>query len=283
MVIGGAAVDITGTPESMPRMRDSNIGTVRIHAGGVSMNIARHLAAAGAQVEFVTSTGRGYHGELIRSECRQYGIGMSHLEVSDEHTGVYLSMLDEEGDLLVGLSDMNIFRRITPQYIERLLPELNRCDAVSVDGNLEPETLSFILAHAEVPVFYDPVSISKARRIGTDLSGLYACKPNQYEAGELAGVSADTERGVYRAAEILLSRGVRRVFISMGSDGVCWADRDGLGVLPSVSSEIVDTTGAGDAMSAAIILGCADGLSAEECARLGNEAAAAACRIRLPD
>ena len=46
-IVGGAAIDITGKPDSICRERDSNLGRVGICVGGVGHNIARRLAALG--------------------------------------------------------------------------------------------------------------------------------------------------------------------------------------------------------------------------------------------
>ena len=50
-VIGGAALDITGIPKSICRLRDSNPGTVRLAVGGVARNVAAHLAPYGPEVQ----------------------------------------------------------------------------------------------------------------------------------------------------------------------------------------------------------------------------------------
>ena len=46
-VIGGAALDITGFPKDICRLRDSNLGSVRIAVGGVGRNVASHLVPYG--------------------------------------------------------------------------------------------------------------------------------------------------------------------------------------------------------------------------------------------
>ncbi len=276
-VVGGAAVDITGRPDTICRLRDSNLGVVRISPGGVGKNIARRLPAHHIAVELVTAIGKGYHAQMIREDCRQHGVALSHTLTLDEHTGTFLCVLDEDGDLQVGISDMKILEHITPEYCKTLLPQLNAADMVVLDGNLLPETLAYLAQNVNAPIFYDPVSCAKATRIGGHIGKCYAIKPNRYEATFLSGKSCDTVRGVYRAADWFLERGVARVFISLGPEGVFWADKSGNGVIPSECVQVVDTTGAGDAMSAAIINGCLAKLSAEDCARAGNAASAAIC------
>ena len=276
-VIGGAAVDITGRPDSLCRLRDSNPGTVRVTPGGVGKNIAKRLPAYGVQTELITAIGKGYHGQLIQEDCAAARVSLTYARVLDEHTGTYLSVLDEDGDMLVGVSDMHIFERLTPDYFAPLLPMLNGADMAVLDGNLTPETLAYLTGNLTTPIFFDPVSCAKAKRIGDHIGRCYAIKPNRFEAGFLSGRSCDTIRGVYRASDWFIEQGVTRVFISLGPEGVFYADKDDCGVLPSECAAVVDTTGAGDSMCGAIIDGCLRGLTAEQCAKNGNAASAAVC------
>ncbi len=277
-VIGGAAIDITGKPDSICRERDSNPGKVRIRVGGVGHNIACHLSRYNYQVELVTALGSGYHANMVRESCEQSGVSLRNTLASSEHTGTYIGVFDEDGDMLVGISDMSVLDRITPDYLSGILPQINESDLCVVDGNLSPEALAYLCRSVSIPLFYDPVSCSKAKRIGGHIGKCYAIKPNRFEAGFLSGKSCDTIRGIYRASDWFIEQGVKRVFISLGEEGVYWADENGCGVLPADCKNVPDTHGAGDAMSAAMIDGCVKNLPTEECARLGNEAGVRVCK-----
>ncbi len=277
-IIGGAAVDITGRPDNLCRLRDSNLGRVTLSAGGVGHNVAKRLTAYDIQTELITAMGVGFHAQMIRDDCAKYGVGLTHaLACKDAHTAVFLCILDDDGDLLSGISDMTVMQRLTPAYLAPLLKEINESDMVVLDGNLEPETLDYLTHSLTVPIFFDPVSCAKAARIGQNIGRCFAIKPNRFEAGFLSGKSCDTIRGVYRASDWFLEQGVQRVFISLSNEGVFWADKDGCGVLPAACQSAVNTTGAGDAMCGAIIHGCLNGLSSEQCAIEGNLAGARVC------
>lgn len=273
-IIGGAAIDITGKPDSICRERDSNLGRVQIRVGGVGHNIAKRLAALDYSIELVTAIGSGFHASMVRNSCELAGVSLKHTYVGTEHTGTYIGVFDEDGDMLVGISDMAVLDHLTPDYLAPLLPQINASAMCVIDGNLSPDALDFLCNNVTAPLFYDPVSCAKADRIGKNIGKCYAIKPNRFEAGFLSGRSCDTLRGIYRASDWFLEQGVKRVFISLGEEGVYWADADGCGVIPAECNGIVDTTGAGDAMGAAIIDGCVKGLSTEACAQLGNAASA---------
>lgn len=273
-VVGGAAIDITGKPDSICRERDSNLGRIGIRVGGVGHNIAKRLAALSYQVELVTAIGSGFHAGMVRESCRKANVSLNHAFVGTEHTGMYIGVFDEDGDMLVGISDMAVLDHLTPDYLAALLPQLNTSRMCVIDGNLSPESLGYLCNHVTAPLFYDPVSCAKAKRIGGNIGSCYAIKPNRFEAGFLSGKSCDTLRGIYRASDWFLEQGVKRVFIDLVEEGVYWADSDGCGVVPAQARDVSNASVAGDAMSAAIIDGCVRELSAEACAFLGAQASA---------
>ena len=265
-IVGGAALDITGLPDGICRLRDSNLGTVRLQVGGVGRNIGCRLKRYALDVELITVIGNDFRADMIEEDCLQHGIGMAHSLRLDAPSATFLCVLDEERDLLAGVSDMEIMAQLTPAFLEQKLELLNGADAVVLDANLQPESLAFLTEHVRAPLYYEPVSCAKARRIGGNIGRCYMVKPNRYEAAYLSGCSCDTVRGVYRAAEWFLREGVQRVFVSLGAEGVVWADGDGCGYIEAEPITVVDTTGAGDAMCAAIIHG--NRASAQLCAGL---------------
>lgn len=278
LVIGGAAVDISGSPKGAFRPGDSNPGTVRLSVGGVGRNLARRLAArGGVDVELVTALGADGHAALIERDCAEHRVGLHHVLRTPGRTATYLCIHDAEGELQGAIADMEIFGALTPERLAAVLPEINRADLCALDANLSEAALAYLAENVTPPIFFDPVSCAKAPRLGRHLGRCFAIKPNRAEAAVLSGCDCDDEVGLRRAADVLLGLGVERVFISLGPEGVFHADRGGAGVVPAERTAVVDTTGAGDAMGAAIIHACLDGLDTVACARLGNHAGALAC------
>jgi pseudouridine kinase len=82
------------------------------------------------------------------------------------------------------------------------------------------------------------------------------------------------------AAKQLVSLGAEIVIITLGEKGVAYADRSGGGHIQARKTEVVDSTGAGDALSAAVIFGLLNELSLDEAMRLGVTAASLTLRSR---
>jgi len=92
--------------------------------------------------------------------------------------------------------------------------------------------------------------------------------------GEAKAISGEGEPE--RVAAWFRRRGVREIALTMGADG-CYASGEGFeGVVPAVSVQPVDGTGAGDAFAAGVLYGKLTGWSFEDSVRLGAAAGALA-------
>ncbi len=269
-VIGGVNMDIGGSPFVKLVMRDSNPGVITARPGGVGRNIAHDLRLLGVDVSLVAAIGGDVYGQGILDSCAALGIDMSLARIlPDRRSSTYLYVTDETGDMEIGIADMEITSCITPEYIAELLPKLNEYDAVVLDANLDAETLEFAAKNITVPIIADPVSTAKAVRLLPVLDRLWAMKPNVYEAEKLTGENDPAE-----AAKALLAKGVKRVFISLGEEGMLAADAEHTEILPRELVTVVNTTGAGDAATAAIVWAGLRGCDIAGCARAAVKAGA---------
>lgn len=269
-VIGGANVDIGGRSATALALRDSNPGFVSQRYGGVGRNIAHDLCLLGERVRLITAIGGDLYGAGLRESCLRLGMDLSHaLILPEERSSSYLYVTDGNGDMLVGISDMEITRRLTPAALKGALEAINASDAVVVDANLEEETLRWIAANCRAPLYADPVSAAKAKRLRPLLGRLRALKPNLLEAAALTG---ETEPEA--AVSALLARGVERVFLSLGSRGILAAEGEARVALPCEPQPVVNTTGAGDAALAALVWADRRGRELADCARAALHAGA---------
>lgn len=256
-VIGAANIDIGGIPSRSLIAGDSNPGTISIQYGGVGRNIACNLCMLGMHVKLITAIGNDMLGSDMLRQCESLGMDMSWaLRIPDSDSSMYLSVNDEQGDMAVAIDHTDICGRITPAYIDTVRDVLSRAAAVVMDANISADTfmhIKGICAAAGVPVYADPVSTSLAVRLRPMLDGIEAVKPNRLEAEYLSGMTIRTEADCIAAAEAILDMGVRRVFISMGSEGMLAADRNDMYIIGAYPAEAVCTAGAGDSATAAIV------------------------------
>ncbi len=277
VVVGGVNMDIGGRPNAPLVAADSNPGVVRMSLGGVGRNIAHNMALLGLDVRLLTAFGEDGHAQRIAASCGELGVDISRsLVVPGERTSTYLFIADEAGEMALALSDMEIYRHITPAYLASRSQLLQNAQLVIVDANIPAEAIAWLAEHVKPPIFADPVSTAKADKLRPVLGRLHTLKPNRIEAELLSGVAITDEGSLNRAADALLSTGLRRVFISLGGDGVLAADHSGRARLPCLPGRMVNTTGCGDAFMAALAWAYLEGSALEETARAGLAAASIA-------
>ena len=276
-VVGGVNMDIGGRAHAPLVARDSNPGTVRMSLGGVGRNIAHNLALLGADVRMLTAFGDDVYAQKIAASCGELGIDISQaLTVPGASTSTYLFLSGDDGDMALAVSDMEIYQHVTPAYLQSRRALLDNAQVIIVDTNIPAESIQWLCENAKAPVFADPVSTAKAVRLRPVLGRLHTLKPNRMEAELLSGVAITDGESLERAAQTLLDTGLRRVFISLGGDGVYAADHNEALRLPCCPARMVNATGAGDAFMAALAWAYLEGTGLERTARAAQAAAAIA-------
>ena len=274
-IIGGINIDIEGAPLKAIKYHDSNPGKIRLSYGGVGRNIAENLARLGGDCAMISVVG----DEPMSRGAMEYlgGLGgdVSHVRVIQGETpSMYLSILDDKGDMEIGLSDMDIIRHITPEYITSIKGYLESASVIALDGNLTEE----LLDHATMTLkgtklFYDPVSANKGIRAKNFVGRFFAVKPNRIEAEAILDMKIQDDEDIKEAGRRFLELGVSQVFITLGEDGVFYMERGDEGFIrPGKNMLIRSATGAGDSFSACILLGISLGMGAAKIAHLGMTA-----------
>ena len=277
LVIGAASLDLKGHTSGELYHGASSPGLVRRSVGGVARNVAENLARLGVNVSLLTALGDDATGELVLRQAREVGVDTSQvLTVSGGRTGAYLAVLDSSGALHAAVHDMAVLEAISPRYLHDRRKLIAEAAMVVVDANLAPaalETLFGITYKNGVRVCADPTSPLLAARLRPHVSQLALTTPNAAEAEALSGLSVDDDEDALRVARYLISLGVGLAVITLGEHGLAYATSDESGRFPAIRAEIVDPTGAGDALTAGVIFGLLNDLEPVEAVRLGLSAA----------
>jgi ribokinase len=165
--------------------------------------------------------------------------------------------------------------RLVPRDVRRAGPALR--GAKVLISQLEPPLAAIAEAvrmakAAHVPVILD-AGPARPLPVGL-LRGLAIVRANAVEAEALTGVHVTGRRSARRAAEALLSRGVGAAAVEAGEEGDLIVWRDGECWLPRLDVPAVDSTGAGDAFTAALAVQLSEGRSLAEAGPFANAAAA---------
>lgn len=279
LVIGSAGVDIVGRTSSDLQPGTSNPANIRSSFGGVARNVAENLARLGQPVKLLTAIGDDEPGDQLLRQAKSTGINVEDiLIVHEQPTSTYLAVIDSEGTLQFALDDMRTIRSVTPAYIRKNVKWFARASIIFVDSNLSKESLRtvFSLAYkAGVPVCADPTAVGLAQRLIPYLPRLHLVTPNSAEASVLCGWSIQVSdmKQATDAAKCLVSQGVDIAIITLAEFGVCYATSEMNGHIPALRTEILDPTGAGDALTATVIFALINQIPLDDAVRLGVSAA----------
>jgi pseudouridine kinase len=99
--------------------------------------------------------------------------------------------------------------------------------------------------------------------------------PNAAETTALCGLenTANDYETAINAARHLVSLGTKIAVVTLAEKGLAYADGSGGGFIPAINTRVVDSSGAGDAFSGAVIFGLLNDVPIDEAMRLGVTAA----------
>lgn len=280
LVIGAAGVDMVGQLRGELRMGASAPSQIRSSFGGVARNVAENLARLGQPVRLISMVGSDRLGDQLIEQLQAAGVDTQGvLRHPDQPTGTYLAVVNSRGELQFALDDLRTSALLSPKEIQDFAGLFDEAAALFVDANVTKETLRTVVSLARrshLPIIADPTSITLAEKLRPHLRKLFMVTPNVAEAEILCQlpIEASRRRQVLDAAKCLVSQGVGVVLISLARLGVCYATSETAGFVPAIQTEIVDPTGAGDALSAAVIFALLNDIPLDEAVRLGVSAAA---------
>jgi len=269
VVVGGANLDVKAHSSRPVVAATSNPGTTTLAPGGVGRNIAEALARLGTPTALVAAVGTDAFGDRVLEATATAGVDTSGVRRTAERTGTYTAVLDADGELVAAVADMAATEELSPADVDAAAEVIAGARLVVLDGNLAAATLvraAELAQAAGVRVVVEPVSVPKARLLAPLFAverPVFVATPNDDELAALGGLAA------------LHERGVECVWVRHGADGSMLSDGSGSISIPAVPvAEVLDVTGAGDAMLAGFCHALLAGASPAEAAAYGHAAAA---------
>ena len=269
-IVGGANMDIQGFPSDKLIYNDSNVGNVKLSLGGVGRNIGENLVKLGVSTKLISVIGDDIYGSKILEEANLIGLDMQHsLILKGEATSTYLAILDEKHDMALAISSMDIYERMTVDFIKEKRNVIEGSKVCILDTNIPVDVMEYILTtHKDIDFFLDTVSTTKAKKVKDLIQYFHTIKPNKIETETLTGIKINNEEDLKKAADYFLNLGVKNVFITLGEDGVFYSDGENVNHMKTKPINPVNVTGAGDSFTAAIVYGHINQLGIYESARM---------------
>ncbi|MBO0914116.1 ribokinase [Streptomyces laculatispora] len=252
LVVGSANADLVVGVDRRPAPGETVLGSdLAVHPGGKGANQAVAAARLGARTALLARVGDDAHGRLLLESQRSAGVDTTGVLVGGAPTGVALITVDPSGDNSIVVSP-GANARLTPEDIRAAGPLLAASRVVSVQLEIPLDTVA---ETARALPSGTRLVLNPSPPAPLPAEVLAACDPlvlNEHEARSILGRDAGTTPESW--AQALTALGPRSVVITLGAGGALAADtRTGDFVrVPSPTVDAVDTTGAGDAFTAAL-------------------------------
>ncbi|HET7146339.1 MAG TPA: PfkB family carbohydrate kinase [Gaiellaceae bacterium] len=261
--LGDVMLDVIVRPEQPLARGDDVRARTRTGAGGQAANVAAWAASLGAQARCIAKRGDDATGELLARELDAHGVDLVG-PVAPGETGVVVSLV-EDGERSMA-SDRGVAPSFAPDELE---PGWCACDVLHLSGYAllrEPVRDTALLAAR--------LARRDGARISVDVAAwteIRAFGPVRFR--ELLDTLApevlfatEAEWQMLGGAYLTAPTGV----IKRGARGCVVVTEDAQLDFAPLATDVVDATGAGDALAAGFLLGG----SLEEAARRGLECAA---------
>ncbi len=260
-------------PVPVVRVRDTE------HRLGGAANVARQVAALGAEVSLAGVIGDDAAGEDFLRLCGASNINTrAVIRLPERRTTRKLRVLGHSQQLL--RLDWEDLKPCAPQATVRMVSKLAdgpRPDAIILSdyakGVLTPETIASVTAlRGNGPVVVDP-----KHRDFTRYRGATTITPNlrELEAAAAQALDPDDTEAIAAAARLLAqAAGLEAMVVTLGDRGMLVVPVQGNNTaVPAIKREVYDVTGAGDTAISVLTLSLAAGASLAEAAQLANAAA----------
>ena len=256
-VIGGANIDLQGSSDNALLLNDSNPGEISMSSGGVGRNIAENIARLSIPTKIFSYVGSDAMGNFLIESTQKANVDTSYINRHPSlPTSQYLSVLDDNNDMLVSISDMRIINEMSVDDIKRHSSTLNQSSVIVIDTNVPIDVIEYVTEEfSHIPLFLDTVSIAKSSKIIHLIGKFHTVKPNRLESELITGIKITDESSMLKAAKNLFDRGCKQIFITLGEDGVFYFDGKDYGKYTQEKIDVVSANGAGDAFVAGMVYG----------------------------
>ncbi len=257
----------------------------RKHNPGAAGNAACNVAAMAAKTYMVGVVGDDPNADIVRKEFAVRNVDTSGVVVDPGRpTNTY-------GKLRAGgfnIPTQEVLRTDTPtpvfisgavedEVIRNLWARAPEVDAIMVGDQVSAVITERVIAEIVAAAKqHGLLTVADSRKRSGAFKGFDIVVPNDREAGIGTGIDVVDKASLHEAGKGLL-QSARNALVTCGPDGITiFAENGSVTEVPIVPCDVVDVTGAGDTVTAAVTLSVLAGGTLQEAAEIGNAAAGVA-------
>uniref|UniRef100_A0A1J3EB77 Pseudouridine kinase n=1 Tax=Noccaea caerulescens TaxID=107243 RepID=A0A1J3EB77_NOCCA len=239
VIIGALILDVHAKPSTAPISGTTVPGQVLFAPGGVARNVAECIFKLGIRPFMIGTLGLDGPANVLLKEWKLSMKGILRRE--DISTPIVSLVYDINGEVSAGVAGVDAVEKfLTPEWIQRFEHKISSAPVLMVDANLSTLALEAsckLATEFNVPVWFEPVSVTKSRRIAPIAKYVTIVSPNQDELIAMANTLCartlfqplkpeenklspeDIFRFLKPAICVLLENGIKVVIVTLGSNG----------------------------------------------------------------
>ena len=231
--------------------------------GGAPFNVAWHLHGFGADPLFVSRIGEDRLGQQVSQAMQDWGMDRSGLQLDSSHPTGTVSVSLQSGQPSFNINEAVAYDYINTEYIQDILqapPALIYHGSLITRNNTSRQALFTLRESLQSPLFIDinlRAPWHSKQQAEPLIQGVSWLKLNEDELQILAETELqEADAAEQAASKLLIQYGLKFIVVTMGSEGAFLVRPDEIVRSPPAPTEdLIDTVGAGDALSSVILFG----------------------------
>lgn len=256
LVIGSLNIDFSVSVDKIPYPGETvNANSLLINNGGKGANQAYTIGKLGGNVSMLGCIGKDEYGKQLKNDLAKVGVVVDGIyEHPSVDSGKAFINVSKDGENAITIVHGANYE-VDEDFIMNNISYIEDADIILMQLEIPLSTVKKVLEVAkDKTIILDPAPASD-EIMSFDLSNIYLMKPNETEIETLTKVKVTDEESAAVAASKLLEKGVKNVLVSLGKNGSYLINSLGTKYFPCISSNVVDTTAAGDSFIASVALG----------------------------
>lgn len=273
LVIGSLNMDFVAEVSKSPLPGETIIANkFSLVPGGKGANQAFALGRLGANVSMIGAVGNDEYGKQLIDNLKSAHVNTKKIfKMNGVTTGNAFINVDKSGEnSIVVVSGAN--EKITKDFIDSNICYIKRAKIIVMQLEIPIEVVNYV---AKIAKELGKIVVLDPAPARCDLpeelfSNIDIMKPNETELQTLSGIKLNNEDDILKAAQVLLSKGVKNVIVTLGANGSLLVNENGYKKFDALKVEVVDTTAAGDSFTAGLVNSIVLGKSLEESIKYGH-------------
>jgi len=283
-VVGTVFIDCKGFSFNRYYPDGRNLGDISFVHGGVGRNVADNLARLELPVTLVSSVDKTAMGKEVIDNLKQKQIDTSYImEAANDGMGMWLAIIDNNGDLVGSISKMPDLKLLEKLIDEQGRMIIDQSTHVVLELDLNEQLTRNVLnlcKEAGKPIYGIPGNLDIVKRNLDLLPELECFICNDFEAGQiincdLGGIDLEEIKDLLVKNFFTEKLSAKYTVVTLGSRGSIYHDSNSniTGYQEAIPTDVIDTSGAGDAFFSGTVAALIRNLTMQESAYHGSKIA----------